>query len=101
MTRRGILLVALAAMGMAPGARGPTDPPPTRLTVFAAASLTETFGQLGKMLEQRHPGLSISFNFAGSQELARQILEGAPADVFASADDRWMSLLRDSGFVAG
>lgn len=75
------------------------------LTIFAAASLTDAFKELGAMLERVHPGLEVRFNFAGSQQLAVQIEQGAEADVFASADQRWMSylqerkLLRDSPVV--
>jgi len=76
-------------------------PAPRILTVFAAASLQEVFTALGDSLEHARPGLHVSCNFAGSQTLALQIAQGAPADVFASADDRWMTTLKDSGFVAG
>lgn len=61
------------------------------VTVFAAASLTDAFTALGKTFEQAHPGVSVKFNFAGSQILASQVEQGARADVFASADQRWMS----------
>jgi molybdate transport system substrate-binding protein len=55
------------------------------ITVFAAASLTESFTQLGKDFEAARPGATVTFNFAGSSALAQQINQGAPADVFASA----------------
>ena len=55
------------------------------ITVFAAASLTESFTTIGKRFETAHPGTRVAFNFAGSPALATQINEGAPADVFASA----------------
>ncbi len=58
------------------------------VVVFAAASLTDAFEAVGKAYEQAHPRTSVRFNFAGSQQLARQILDGAPADVFAPADMR-------------
>lgn len=73
----------------------------TTLTVFAAASLTEPFSRLGKSLEAKHPGTTVRFNFAGSQQLVLQIQQGAKADVFASADERWMRTARDSGLVEG
>ena len=73
----------------------------TSLTVFAAASLTEAFTALGKGMEQRTPGLRVTFNFAGSQQLATQIALGAKADVFASADQRWMDSLRERELLAG
>jgi molybdate transport system substrate-binding protein len=71
------------------------------LTVFAAASLTEAFRTIGKDFEAAHPGTKVEFNFAGSSTLARQIIEGAPADVFASADDENMKKVVDAGDVAG
>jgi molybdate transport system substrate-binding protein len=60
------------------------------LTVFAAASLTEAFTNLKKSLEASNPGLHLTYDFAGSQALATQIQNGAPADVFASADTKNM-----------
>jgi molybdate transport system substrate-binding protein len=95
-----ILWLALAALGL-PISQGPEKPAPAALTVFAAASLTEAFRDLGRTLEQSNPGLSVQFNFAGSQQLALQIEEGAPADVFASADQRWMDYAKEKGLVEG
>jgi len=63
------------------------------LNVFAAASLTSAFRALGAAFESGHPQSKVSFNFAGSPTLVRQILEGAPADVFASADEANMQRL--------
>lgn len=60
------------------------------VTVFAAASLTESFGTLGKQFEAAHPGTTVRFNFAASSALAQSISGGAPADVFASASTRNM-----------
>lgn len=96
----GLLGLALAALGM-PLALRSVDPEPSTLTVFAAASLTEAFGDLARALEQTHPGLAVRFSFAGSQQLAFQIEQGAPADVFASADQRWMDYAKDKGLVEG
>jgi molybdate transport system substrate-binding protein len=64
------------------------------VTVLAAASLTEAFKKLGKDFEAAHAGMKVEFNFAGSSTLARQIMEGAPADVFASADEENMEKVR-------
>jgi molybdate transport system substrate-binding protein len=69
------------------------------LNVFAAASLTETFTDYKKTLESGNPGLSITNNFAGTQALVTQIENGAPADVFASADMKNMQTLVDKGLV--
>jgi molybdate transport system substrate-binding protein len=61
-----------------------------KLVVFAAASLRDAFQAAGEAFEAAHPGAAIRFNFAGSQELRTQIEQGAPADVFASADPKHM-----------
>jgi len=66
---------------------------PKELDVYAAASLREAFGELGKQFEAKHPGTKVVFNLAGSQELRTQIENGAPADVFASADEKHMQAL--------
>ena len=63
------------------------------ITVFAAASLTDAFTAIGSQFESRHPGVKIIFNFAGSQQLAQQLLQGAPADVFASANPDQMQVV--------
>ncbi|MCV7173701.1 molybdate ABC transporter substrate-binding protein [Mycobacterium manitobense] len=73
----------------------------TPITVFAAASLTTTFTQLGARFERDNPGATVSFNFAGSSDLATQLTQGAPADVFASADVNNMTKAVDAGLVAG
>jgi len=69
------------------------------LTVFAAASLRDVFGNLGATFEKEHPGVRPQFNFAGSQELRTQIDQGAPADVFASADTKHMDAARKENLV--
>ena len=71
-----------------------------RIVVFAAASLTDAFTEIGDAFESTHPDVSVTFNFAASSELAAQILEGAPADVFASADLANMAKLTDAGAAA-
>jgi molybdate transport system substrate-binding protein len=70
-----------------------------QLTVFAASSLRDAFQDLGRNLEQQHPGTSVSFNFAGSQELRTQVEHGARADVFASADPRTLRALAGGGLA--
>lgn len=71
------------------------------LTVFAAASLTDVFTGLGDELMEENPGLQVQFNFAGSSALATQITQGAPADVFASANEAQMAVVTDAGLAAG
>jgi len=67
----------------------------TGITVFAAASLTAAFNQLGSDFATANPGTKVTFNFAGSQALATQIQQSAPADVFASADTTNMDKVKD------
>jgi molybdate transport system substrate-binding protein len=69
------------------------------LVVFAAASLTEAFGEMGTLFESQHPGTTVIFNFAGSNQLAEQIGQGAPADVFASANNTQMDVAVESSRV--
>lgn len=69
------------------------------LTVYAAASLTEAFTEMGKSFETSHPGVTVAFNFGGSQNLRTQIEQGAPADVFASANNKEMDALVAGGFI--
>jgi molybdate transport system substrate-binding protein len=71
------------------------------VTVFAAASLTGSFTQIGKDFEAAHPGTKVTFNFAGSSALATQINQGAPADVFASAAPATMKTVTDAGNADG
>ncbi|MEV6980408.1 molybdate ABC transporter substrate-binding protein [Sphaerisporangium sp. NPDC051017] len=72
----------------------------TTLNVFAAASLTETFTELGKAFEAAHPGVSVKFNFGSSATLAQQITQGAPADVFAAASPATMKTVTDASLAA-
>jgi len=72
----------------------------TTLTVYAAASLTKTFEEIGKRFEAEHDGVKVEFNFAGSSDLVTQIQEGAPADVFASADTANMDKLATADLTA-
>lgn len=71
------------------------------ITVFAAASLTDTFTELGEKFEAAHPGTTVTFSFAGSSALAQQITSGAPADVFASASPATMAQVTDEGLTEG
>ncbi len=71
------------------------------LTVFAAASLTESFTALGTSFTEANPGVAVGFNFAGSSALATQINEGAPADLFAAASPTTMQTVVDAGGAVG
>lgn len=93
MRRRLLLALAVSLFGCQkePPRRGPA--PEHDVTIFAAASLREAFTELGHLLEISHPGTHVVLSFAGSQTLRAQIEQGAPADVFASADERHMNAL--------
>lgn len=94
--RAGLIALALVSL-LAPASALAKKPPAARttLTVFAAASLSEPFSELEVLLARKHPEIDVRFNFAGSQQLAAQIEQGAQADLFASADQRWMQYLAD------
>ena len=71
------------------------------LTVFAAASLKAAFTQIGALFQTENPGSTVTFNFAGSADLVSQLIAGAPADVFASADTNNMTKATTANLVAG
>lgn len=109
-TWRPLAVVAVAALSLTGCGGGSTGQPNSgagggavtgEVTVFAAASLTESFTQLGKQFEAEHPGTSVRFSFGGSSTLAQQINNGAPADVFASASPTNMKQVGDAGEVSG
>src|ERR1700674_1186998 len=106
-TRISVLIVVaafLAACGSS-GGSATTAPSATPLSgtisVFAAASLTDSFNTLGTSFQRANPGVTVKFNFAGTPTLVTQIEQGAPADVFASADTTNMDKLTADGFTAG
>ncbi len=74
---------------------------PVTLNVFAAASLTEAFNDIATQYHTSHPNVTLKYNFNGSQLLAQQIISGAAADVFASADTTNMQKVSDAGLVNG
>jgi len=71
----------------------------SQLTVFAASSLRDAFLELGGRFEAEHPGVAVSFNFAGSQQLRTQIEHGARADVLATADEQHLRALEERGLA--
>jgi len=79
----------------------PASAPATHITVLAAASLADAFHDIAARLRAARPGLEVRFDFAGSQQLALAIEQGAMADVFASADTRWMDYVTTRGLAAG
>ncbi len=81
--------VSLAGCGRAPAVPAGQD----TLTVYAAASLTDAFTEIGRQFETRHPEVRVVFNFGGSQNLRTQLEQGAQADVFASANTKEMDAL--------
>ena len=93
---------SLALLGlMATSCGGDDDATDGQVTVFAAASLTEAFTELGDAFVETTADASATFNFAASSELAAQVIEGAPADVYASADLASMAGLVDAEATAG
>jgi len=72
-----------------------------KIMVFAAASLKKTFTDIGEQFKTDNPGASVEFSFAGSSDLVTQLTQGAPADVFASADTKNMDKAAQAGLLAG
>lgn len=104
--RRPLVLAALATLALAGcTAAAPEPTPPTEgtlsgtVTVFAAASLTESFQAIADAFTAEHPGVEVTFNFGGSSGLATQIVEGAPVDVFAAASPATMTTVTDAGLA--
>jgi molybdate transport system substrate-binding protein len=92
-----IILAMLIALC---GCRSEREAPAGRtLTVFAAASLVEAFGELAAEVERQDPSLDVRLNVAGSQQLASQLVRGAVADVFAAADRAAMAFAEERGLV--
>lgn len=91
-----LLTAALAGCAGRGGASGSST-----LTVFAAASLKSSFTELAERFEAENPGTTVTLSFAGSADLATQLSQGAPADVFASADAGTMAKVQEAGLVDG
>jgi molybdate transport system substrate-binding protein len=89
-----LIALALVGCGGGAGAEGGGE-----INVFAAASLTEVFGEMKEGFEEQNPGAEVRLNFAGSSTLLTQLQQGAPADVFASADEAKMNTALEEGLV--
>jgi molybdate transport system substrate-binding protein len=92
---------AFTALAPAGAARTAASGPSGSITVSAASSLTEAFNRLGKDFARTYRGASVTFNYGASNVLETQIEQGAPADVFASADTATAAKLAAAGDVAG
>jgi molybdate transport system substrate-binding protein len=91
------IMVILGLVACAPQAASGDQ----QLTVFAASSLTEAFEELAAAFEAEHPGTEVLLNYGASSTLATQLVEGAPADVFASANQAQMQLVKDARLLPG
>ncbi|WAL66283.1 molybdate ABC transporter substrate-binding protein [Amycolatopsis cynarae] len=92
---------ALLVTGCGSGSSGSSGTEARTLTVFAAASLTESFGALKSRFEDQHPGVTVTYSFLGSSQLVQQLVNGAKADVFASADQANMDKAVQGGVIDG
>jgi molybdate transport system substrate-binding protein len=90
----------LAACGGSLGGGGGEQSEEAMLTVLAAASLTDAFGELEGTFEEQNRGVDVSTSFSGSSELLAQLQQGAPAEVFASADEAKMDTAQKESLVA-
>lgn len=93
--------VGLAACGDDSADGTPGDPLSGAVTVLAATSLTDAFEEIAAVFEAEHEGVDVALTFDGSARLANAVLEGAPGDVFASADAENLSKVADAGLVEG
>src|ERR1700738_4950785 len=96
-----LLLCACGGAASQSSASASADPVNGKLTVLAAASLTDAFDRLGAQLRPGPPQARVIFSCAGSPTLVTQIQQGAPADVFASADQANMQKVVDGGLNSG
>lgn len=99
--RRLASLVMVPIFGMIFAGCARADDTTTSLRIAATSSLTEVFNDIGEQFMQANPDITIAFNFASSSDLALQISQGLPADVFASADVKNMAKVTDAGLLHG
>lgn len=96
-----VAAVASALVFASTTACGASESTESTITVYAAASLTDSFTEIAEQFETANPGVTVRLNFAGSSDLVAQIQQGAPADVFASADTTNMDRAKADGLVQG
>ena len=96
-----LLFAAVLAVALVSCGGSSTGPSGAELVVFAAASLKQSFTQVGEQFTTDNPGASVEFSFAGSSELVTQLTQGAKGDVLASADTKNMDRAKDAGLLAG
>jgi molybdate transport system substrate-binding protein len=111
MALAGVLTLALltgcgsgsesSSASSSPAGSSASSGPTGKLTVFAAASLKGTFTQIREQFKTDNPGADVEFNFAGSSDLVTQLTQGAPADVFASADTKNMDKAKAANLLSG
>ena len=99
--RRLASLVMVPIFGLVFAGCASSDDMTTSLRVAATSSLTEVFNDIGEQFMQANPDITIALNFASSSDLALQISQGLPADVFASADVKNMAKVTDAGLLLG
>lgn len=99
--RRLASLVMVPIFGLVFAGCASSDDTTTSLRVAATSSLTEVFNDIGEQFMLANPDITIAFNFASSSDLALQISQGLPADVFASADVKNMAKVTDAGLLHG
>ncbi len=92
-----VLLMGAMALSLLPVSAQST----TTLTIFAASSLTDSFNEIATAFKAQHAGVDITFNFGGSSTLATQLSQGAPADIFASANNTQMQVAQKANRIAG
>lgn len=97
----GVLVLAVTSGCSSHPSSAPAPSPDKTVTVFAAASLKNAFTEIGDRFKTDNPGTNVELSFAGSADLVTQLTQGAPADVFASADARNMDKVAQAGLLAG
>ncbi len=96
-----VAALPLAACGSSAGSAQASGKPSGQLVVFAATSLNKAFDKIGSQFEKADPGVTVKFNYNGSSSLATSLKQGAPADVFASANTANMDIVTGGKLASG